>query len=326
MGVLLARGATAGDLVRVASEVRNGQHGDTETWTAAEGSWQEGPLDLATAGSEPQHPFPLEVACWLQSTYAGDDPHPLQESFRSVHAVDRMRGAFVADAALWLLSNTKDDADCISPAQVGELIDATDPASRFLEIGILDRVQLGPGALASFLDGLPADTRFMPVSWSAPRPARDVVSELRFIVRDAPTPCAVDALACSLVGDERDSSHLAVPLDHPEVRACSSAAFVALRVGDRTVNARELGRRFGAVDDLARRRLLESSTAQRVADWDEFLVGVRESSASDMVTQRFLDGVMSEVLSRRSAPITEAAVWYALGLFEPHPLKLVRTG
>ena len=330
MGILLARAKSAAELLTASKAVRAGAHGDHTDWIAAQERWlhtQSSLLDGLTA--EPLA-FPIEIAHTAIMRPGWRGGLPWLDDFRALPDVKVEQRAALASRMLWVMARAGSSPDArIQMSAVIDVIKATQQGARRLEIGILDADQDDPSELGTLLESLRDGVRLVyrrqPNDYltKSPRVDAATLERLERYAIEHPSARSIEALAVAMASMDTPQESIApVPLDETDSVAHASAVFIALITGERSIAPRELGRRFAAAADNTSWALLHSPRVQSAPDWAEFLVGLHDAIPRTWGRHAYIDRMISEVLSKREAPLADAETWRALDLPAPHPFAL----
>ncbi len=249
------------------------------------------------------------------------------DDFRAL-VEDGAERANLAGRMLWAMGLTGSARDVRT--QMSDVIDvcrAADAQSRYIELGVLDAAESDPSELGILIDSLPDGIQFVYIN----RPAHDrtfqiddvVLSRLEQHAIEHPSAVSVGALAIALASANGAFGRTISLRSGPEGEVGqAAAAFVAFITGDRATDARVLGRRFAVAHDTSLPSVMDSPVAQSMPNWEKFLAGVHDATPRTWKSQAVIADAINEAMSRRGTPLADAATWYELGLFEPHPLAL----
>lgn len=333
LGVQLARAGSAEQLMALSESVRAGAYDDRADWLTAEKRWfrKTGVPLIDGLTSEPV-PFPVEVAT-ISVTYPNwPGGLPWLQDFRALPKANAEQRAQLAGLMLWAMGTIGAPRDPrVRMSDVIDVIRATGPGRphRGIGIGILDADEDDPSELSMLLESLTDDTRIeyrgqLPSMADSPfRVDAALIERLERAVIDHPSARSTETLAVALAFmDAPLGRAVSVAPGTTDGVARSAAAFIAFVTGDRSSDARELGRRFAIHDGVDLWSLLKSPVAQSTPDWAQFLVGLRDGSPRTWRNHAHIDQMIEKVLSQRGTPLDRPETWHKLGLFAPHPLTL----
>jgi len=327
LGVVLACSSTKNELERTIDKLWCKQCASDPPsragWIEVERTWAERGIEPVRDCLEAAQPFPLELAQGAYMTRGDAARVPLLHDLRALRAAGHSGVARLAEILLNHAARGYGKGP-MAAGDVVELLEALGPNSIEVDVAVLNGVGASSQELADVFASMRISTRFTVRERGSV--AHSTVARLMSYVGASPSPRAIEALAFAMAGCEQTpDGALRLNLDQGDPRTSACAAYIALVLDDRTLTARELGRRFaGAADDPddALSALLDSEHTADSEGWDEFLAGYRERVPRMWIEDRWIDRLMRAALSRRATPLADRSVWRDLGLFEPHPLAL----